>query len=144
VNLKVSKRGSPYNLGDEEPRHFLSVLSEGGPTPFAASSGRLELADAILRQPIAMRVIANRIWKGHFGTGLVDTPSNFGVAGERPTNPELLEYISQRFVIRSCRSSSCIATSCSARYQLSTEYVGRRTSRRTRATAGTGVRTGTA
>ena len=68
------------------------------PAPFAKGSGRLELADAILRQPIAMRVIVNRIWKGHFGTGLVDTPSNFGVAGERPTNPELLEYLAQRFV----------------------------------------------
>jgi hypothetical protein len=98
VEIKVSKRGSPYNLGDEEPRHFLSVLSEGDPARFANGSGRLELADAILRQPIAMRVIVNRIWKGHFGTGLVDTPSNFGVAGERPTNPALLEHLAQRFV----------------------------------------------
>ncbi|MCU1384769.1 MAG: hypothetical protein JWL71_3466 [Acidobacteria bacterium] len=98
IDLRVSKRGSPYNLGDEEPRHFLSVLSEGVPTPFVAGSGRLELADAILRQPITTRVIVNRIWKGHFGTGLVDTPSNFGIAGERPTNPELLEYLAQRFV----------------------------------------------
>ena len=98
VNLRVSKRGSPYNLGDEEPRHFLSVLSEGDPAPFAAGSGRLELADAILRQPLTTRVIVNRLWKGHFGTGLVDTPSNFGVAGERPTNPELLEYLAQRFI----------------------------------------------
>jgi hypothetical protein len=98
VNLRVSKRGSPYNLGDEEPRHFLSVLSGGDAAPFTAGSGRLELADAILRQPIAMRVIVNRIWKGHFGTGLVDTPSNFGFAGERPANPELLEYLAQSFV----------------------------------------------
>ena len=98
VDLKVSRRGSPYNLGDEEPRHFLSVLSDGDPAPFQKGSGRLELAEAILRQPIAMRVIVNRIWKGHFGTGLVDTPSNFGVAGERPTHPELLEYLAQRFV----------------------------------------------
>jgi mono/diheme cytochrome c family protein len=98
VAIRISKRGSPYNLGDEEPRHFLSVLSEGQPAPFATGSGRLELADAILRQPITTRVIVNRIWKGHFGTGLVDTPSNFGVAGERPTNPELLEYLAQRFV----------------------------------------------
>src|SRR5262249_60765207 len=45
-----------------------------------------------------MRVIVNRIWKGHFGTGLVDSPSNFGFAGERPTNPELLEYLAQTFV----------------------------------------------
>ena len=98
VDLKVSRRGSPYNLGDEEPRHFLSVLSDGDPAPFQKGSGRLELAEAILRQPIAMRVIVNRIWKGHFGTGLVDTPSNFGVAGERPTHPELLEHLAQRFV----------------------------------------------
>jgi hypothetical protein len=98
VNLRVSRRGSPYNLGDEEPRHFLSVLSDGERAPFAQGSGRLELAEAILNQPIAMRVIVNRVWKGHFGTGLVDTPSNFGVTGERPTNPELLEYLAQFFV----------------------------------------------
>src|SRR4029077_14093863 len=124
VNLKVSKRGSPYNLGDEEPRHFLSVLSEGNPVPFAAGSGRLELADAILRQPIAMRVIVNRIWKGHFGTGLVDTPSNFGVAGERPTNPELLEYLAQRFIDQKLSIKQLHRDiMLSAVYQLSTEYV---------------------
>jgi len=100
VNLKVSRRGSPYNLGAEEPRHFLAILSDGDPVPFTAGSGRLELADAILRQPIAMRVIVNRIWKGHFGTGIVDTPSNFGVAGERPTHPELLDYLAQTFIDR--------------------------------------------
>jgi hypothetical protein len=100
VNLKVSRRGSPYNLGAEEPRHFLAIMSDGDPVPFTTGSGRLELADAILRQPIAMRVIVNRIWKGHFGTGIVDTPSNFGVAGERPTHPELLDYLAQTFVDR--------------------------------------------
>ena len=45
-----------------------------------------------------MRVIVNRVWKEHFGTGLVDTPSNFGIMGERPTNPELLDYLAQWFV----------------------------------------------
>jgi mono/diheme cytochrome c family protein len=98
VNLRVSKRGSPYNLGDEAPRHFLSVLSDASPAPFEKGSGRLELANAIVRQPIAMRVIVNRVWKGHFGTGLVDSPSNFGFAGERPSNPELLDYLAQTFV----------------------------------------------
>jgi mono/diheme cytochrome c family protein len=98
VNLKVSRRGSPYNLGDEVPRHFLRILSEGEPAPFSHGSGRLELAEAILRTPLAMRVIVNRIWKQHFGTGLVDTPSNFGVAGERPTHPELLDYLAQSFI----------------------------------------------
>jgi len=98
ANLKVSLRGSPYNLGDEVPRGFLSVLGENGPVAFTNGSGRAELAEAILKQPISVRVIVNRIWKGHFGTGLVDSPSNFGMTGERPTNPELLEYLAHSFV----------------------------------------------
>ncbi|MGO9259809.1 MAG: DUF1549 domain-containing protein [Bryobacteraceae bacterium] len=98
VNLPVSIRGNPMNLGPEVPRHFLSMLSKGDPEPFHNGSGRLELADDILQQPIAMRVIVNRIWKGHFGTGIVETPSNFGQTGERPTNPELLEYLASTFV----------------------------------------------
>jgi mono/diheme cytochrome c family protein len=123
VNLKVSKRGSPYNLGDEEPRHFLSVLSAGDPAPFSHGSGRLELADAILKQPLAARVIVNRIWKGHFGTGLVDTPSNFGVTGERPTNPELLEYLAQRFIDDGYSIKKLHrAIMLSATYQLGTGY----------------------
>jgi hypothetical protein len=123
VNLKVSLRGSPYNLGDEAPRHFLSILSAGDPEPFTKGSGRLELADAILKQPISIRVIVNRIWKGHFGTGLVDTPSNFGVTGERPTNPELLEYLAQSFIddgLSIKKLHRAIMTS--AVYQLSTEH----------------------
>src|SRR5262245_13813545 len=123
VNLKVSLRGSPYNLGDEVPRHFLSILATGDPEPFSKGSGRLELADAILRQPIAMRVIVNRIWKGHFGTGLVDTPSNFGQTGERPTNPELLEYLAQTFVDEGSSIKKLHrAIMLSAVYQLSTEH----------------------
>lgn len=97
-NLEVSIRGNPESLGDKVPRHFLSVLSEGEPTPFSKGSGRLELADAILKQPLAMRVIVNRIWRSHFGTGIVDSPSNFGTTGERPTNPDLLEYLASSFV----------------------------------------------
>src|SRR5258706_14318419 len=97
VSLKVSIRGNPMNLGAEVPRHFLSVLSPGDPKPFSQGSGRLELAEAILKEPLAMRVMANRVWKGLFGTGIVDTPSNFGIRGERPTNPELLEYLPSDF-----------------------------------------------
>ena len=98
VNLPLSIRGNPMNLGPEVPRHFLSMLTpEAIRKPFTQGSGRLELAEDIVKQPIAMRVIVNRIWKGHFGTGIVDTPSNFGVGGERPTNPELLEYLAGQF-----------------------------------------------
>jgi hypothetical protein len=98
VNLRVSLRGSPYRLGDEVPRRFLSVLSVGTPAPFTRGSGRLDLAEAIVAQPLAMRVIVNRVWKGHFGTGIVDTASNFGFSGERPVHPELLEFLARRFV----------------------------------------------
>jgi hypothetical protein len=98
VNLPVSIRGNPANLGPEAPRHFLSMLAKDDPKPYVHGSGRLELADDIVKQPIAIRVIVNRIWKGHFGTGIVDTPSNFGQTGERPTNPEPLEYLAFDFV----------------------------------------------
>jgi len=122
VDLPVALRGNPNNLGPEVPRHFLSVLSKGDPQPFTTGSGRLELAEDILAQPLAMRVIVNRIWKSHFGTGLVDTPSNFGVTGERPTNPELLEYLANSFVkggmsIKKLHRAIMLSTV----YQLSTE-----------------------
>jgi hypothetical protein len=97
-NLKVAIRGSAYRQGAEVPRGFLTVLGETERQKFSKGSGRLELADAIVHQPIAARVIVNRVWKKHFGTGLVDTPSNFGVNGERPTHPELLDHLAQFFV----------------------------------------------
>ena len=97
VNIQLALRGNPETLGDEVPRHFLSVFCEGEPIPLNQGSGRLQMADLILAQPIAMRVMVNRIWKGHFGTGIVDTPSNFGFGGERPSDPELLEYLAASF-----------------------------------------------
>jgi len=98
VNIQLALRGNPETLGPEVPRHFLSILSEGDPPALDKGSGRLQLAELIVKQPIAMRVIANRIWKADFGTGIVDTPSNFGFGGERPTDPELLEYLANWFV----------------------------------------------
>ena len=96
--VKVHLRGSPYSLGDDAPRSFLSILSEGEPAEFKNGSGRLELAEDIVKQPLAQRVIVNRIWRWLMGSGLVDTPSNFGTIGDRPSNPELLEYLTTRFV----------------------------------------------
>ncbi len=96
--LPLAIRGDPMQVGEEVPRHFLSVLSPNDPEPLKQGSGRLQLAEAILKQPLSTRVIVNRVWKGHFGSGLVDTPSNFGITGERPTNPELLEYLAATFV----------------------------------------------
>ncbi len=98
VNVAVNLRGNPHNLGDEVPRRFLEVLSPAGPQPFSAGSGRLELADDVIHSGLAMRVFVNRVWKWHFGTGLVNTPDNFGKAGDPPSNPELLEYLATSFV----------------------------------------------
>jgi len=98
VDLQLAFRGDAMNpVGDPVARHFLTVLSPGEPEKFSKGSGRLELAEAVLKQPVSMRVIANRVWKGHFGSGIVDTPSNFGMTGERPTNPDLLEYLASNF-----------------------------------------------
>jgi Protein of unknown function (DUF1553)/Protein of unknown function (DUF1549)/Planctomycete cytochrome C len=95
---KVHVRGNPMRLGDTVPRGFLTVLSPGERQGFAQGSGRLELARTIVAQPLTARVIVNRVWKEHFGTGLVNTPSNFGLNGERPSHPELLDYLARYFV----------------------------------------------
>jgi hypothetical protein len=66
--------------------------------PYREGSGRLQLAEDITHSPLAARVIVNRVWKWHFGTGIVNTADNFGIAGEKPSNPALLDYLASRFV----------------------------------------------
>ena len=67
--------------------------TDGAPKAFSQGSGRLELAEAIVSHPLAARVMVNRVWMHHFGRGLVASPSNFGVMGERPSHPELLDWL---------------------------------------------------
>ncbi len=98
TNVRVFLRGSPYNFGEEAPRAFLSILSPGEPELFKQGSGRMELAEAIVKQPISMRVIVNRVWRWHMGSGIVDTPNNFGRVGDPPSNPELLDHLASQFV----------------------------------------------
>jgi cytochrome c553 len=127
-NLKLAMRGNPMKLGDEIPRRFLTVLSESDPAFFGKGSGRLELADIIAKHPLSTRVIVNRIWKGHFGTGIVDSPSNFGSNGERPTHPELLEYLATTFLENGMSIKKLHrAIMLSAVYQLSPENVAANT-----------------
>jgi Protein of unknown function (DUF1549)/Protein of unknown function (DUF1553)/Planctomycete cytochrome C len=97
-DVKLNVRGNPHSLGDTVPRRFLTVLTTPETKPYSNGSGRLELANDIASSPIAMRVIVNRVWKWHFGSGIVNTPDNFGYVGEEPTNPELLEYLAHEFV----------------------------------------------
>lgn len=99
-NARIAIRGDAQNLGDEVPRRFPRILAKGEPAPFTKGSGRLELAEAIASadNPLTARVIANRIWHWHFGSGIVRSPSNFGQLGERPTHPELLDYLAAKLV----------------------------------------------
>jgi len=98
VNVKVFLRGNPYNFGEEAPRAFLALLSPGEPELFKQGSGRMELAEAILKQPISTRVIVNRVWRWHMGAGISETPNNFGKLGDTPSNPALLDYLASKFV----------------------------------------------
>jgi hypothetical protein len=101
VDECVFIRGSSKNLGPVVPRRFLEVF--GGdrvPAP-EQGSGRLELARQLVdpaRTPILPRVIVNRIWKHHFGEGIVRSPDDFGLLGQAPTHPELLDYLASEFV----------------------------------------------
>src|SRR5579872_6335730 len=96
----IHVRGSYDQLGAEVPRRFPAVLAKTDQPPIHSGSGRLEMARWLgsTDNPMAARVIVNRIWQHHFGEGIVRTPSNFGVLGERPTHPELLDFLAARFV----------------------------------------------
>jgi len=96
----VYLRGDKNNPGDEVDAHFLSILSSGKPKPYTHGSGRLELAEDIAdpKNPLTPRVIVNRVWQWHFGVGIARTASNFGELGERPVNPELLDYLAARLL----------------------------------------------
>jgi hypothetical protein len=85
----------------EAPRRFPRILAgDTPPTLGPGRSGRLEFAEWVTRSDhsLTSRVMANRIWAGHFGAGLVRSPDNFGRLGERPTHPELLDWLADEFV----------------------------------------------
>jgi hypothetical protein len=102
VNERLHIRGSSKNLGDEVPRRFLEALAGPDQPPPESGSGRLELARRLLdpSDPLPARVMVNRLWLHHFGEGIVRTPDDFGVQGERPTDPELLDWLASEFVRR--------------------------------------------
>lgn len=100
ADVRVAIRGDRNNLGEIAPRRFLMVLSPAERKPFTKGSGRLELAEAIVdpTNPLTARVIVNRVWHHHFGRGIVASLSNFGQLGERPSHPELLDYLASDFM----------------------------------------------
>ena len=96
----VFLRGNPNNRGPQVPRQFPELLAGPARKPFTDGSGRLEMATAISSadNPLTARVLVNRVWSHLFGQGLVRTPSDFGVRSDPPTHPELLDWLSARFV----------------------------------------------
>ncbi len=98
INERVFVRGNHKTPGIEAPRAFLQVF---GKQPFSdKGSGRLELAKAVTdpANPLVARVIANRLWKHHFGEGIVRSPDDFGKQGQAPTHLELLDWLASEFV----------------------------------------------
>jgi hypothetical protein len=122
VDEHVFIRGSPKSLGEIVPRRFLEALA--GPQPFGTDgSGRLELARFVtdpVRNPLVARVAVNRIWHHLFGRGIVASVDNFGVLGDRPTHPELLDWLANDFVRRGWSTKALIRSIVLSRtYQMS-------------------------
>jgi hypothetical protein len=101
ADTEIRIRGQAEQLGPAVPRGFLSAIDvPGAPKIAARQSGRLELARWLTdaQSPLAPRVMVNRVWQHLFGQGLVSSVDNFGVTGEPPSHPELLDYLATRFV----------------------------------------------
>ncbi len=98
-DVKLHIRGSHQNLGAEVPRHFLQLIAGEKQPPIERGSGRLELAGWVAAEsnPLMARVMVNRIWKHHFGQGIVRSADNFGKLGDAPSDPALLDYLAAEF-----------------------------------------------
>jgi hypothetical protein len=99
-NPRIFRRGNPGMKGDTVPRRFIAALSHGERKSFVEGSGRLEMAKAIAdpANPLTARVMVNRVWQRLFGSGIVITPSDFGVRAEPPSHPKLLDFLAADFV----------------------------------------------
>ena len=99
-NAKVQKRGDPGMQGTEVPRGFLRALGGQRLPATEKGSGRIELTVWLTSptNPLTARVMVNRVWQHHFGRGLVTTSSDFGMRGQPPAHPELLDYLARKFV----------------------------------------------
>ncbi len=100
VNSAIYSRGDATQPGETVPRGFVQVVLKDAPKITAKGSGRMELAQWLSAEqnPLTARVMTNRIWRWLFGRGIVSSMDNFGTTGEKPVNPELLDYLAVRFM----------------------------------------------
>ena len=100
MDLRIHIRGSHLALGELSPRGFPRALGAENQSLPGDASGRLQLAQWVTdpKHPLTSRVMVNRIWRWHFGTGIVRSTDNFGNLGDRPSHPELLDWLASRFV----------------------------------------------
>jgi Protein of unknown function (DUF1553)/Protein of unknown function (DUF1549)/Planctomycete cytochrome C len=99
-DTNVYIRGDRNKKGAVAPRQFLEILAGPERQPFYEGSGRRELAVSIASRtnPLTSRVMVNRVWLHHFGAGIVSTPDDFGNMSEKPSHPELLDWLATYFV----------------------------------------------
>ena len=100
-DLKIHLAGDPEKQGEVAQRSFPAIFTSGKRMAFhPKGSGRRELAEAIAaaNNPLTARVMLNRVWAGHFGSGIVRTLSNFGELGDQPSHPELLDSLAVNFI----------------------------------------------
>ncbi len=102
ASLPIHIRGSHRNFGEPVAREFPEVMRTSTVRPVLPrnQSGRLELARwmASTQHPLTARVYVNRVWRWHFGAGIVGSTENFGRLGDRPSHPELLDWLARRFM----------------------------------------------
>ena len=121
----VFLRGNHRSLGDEVPRRFLEALGGLESAAPETGSGRLQLARQVTdpkRNPFVSRVLVNRLWHHLFGRGLVPSTDDFGVLGQRPTHPDLLDHLASRLVAKEWSVKAMIKEIVMSRsYQMSSE-----------------------
>jgi mono/diheme cytochrome c family protein len=124
-NTEVRIRGEAEKLGPAVPRGFLTLIDvPDAPKINAKQSGRLELAQWLTsaKNPLTPRVMANRVWQHLFGQGLVTSVDNFGITGDVPSHPELLDHLAGQFVRDGWSVKKLVrAIVLSRAYQLSSE-----------------------